>query len=361
MRIAVDTARPLAAEPETGHNRWHPDLHPLATLSPGDEITLETRDGLDGQLHRGSVSADIRGLDLGLGHPLTGPLAIEGAVPGDLLEVELVSFETADVGVTAVIPGFGFLADEFPDPYLVVWEIMGGKARAKELPGIAIPGGPFPGVIGVAPSHELMDAMRRREDELKAHGGPVADDLPERAVPQSAATGLRTIPPRETGGNVDVRQLVAGSRVLFPVHVAGALFSIGDLHFSQGDGEVCGTAIEVAGAATVRFALHKQPAWLPRFPAAETPGRPERPSFVTMGMPIAADGGNEPMDLTLAARNALLQMIDYLVSTRSLTREAAYVLASATVDLRVAEIVDVPNPIVTASLPLDIFEAREQR
>ena len=145
MRIAVDTARPLAAEPETGHNRWHPDLRPLATVSPGDEITLETRDGLDGQLHRESVSADIRGLDLGLGHPLTGPLAIEGAVPGDLLEVELVSFETADVGVTAVIPGFGFLADEFPDPYLVVWEIIGGKARAKELPGIAIPGGPVPG------------------------------------------------------------------------------------------------------------------------------------------------------------------------------------------------------------------------
>ena len=356
MRIAVDTARPLAAQPETGHNRWHPDIRALATVLPGDEITIETRDGIDGQLRREAVSADIHGLDLGLGHPLTGPLAIEGAEPGDLLEVELVRFETADVGVTAIIPDFGFLADEFPDPYLVVWEIADGSARAKELPGIAIPEGLFPGVIGVAPSHELMNDMRRREDELKARGGPVADDLPDRAVPESAASGLRTIPPRETGGNLDVRQLVAGSRVLLPVQVEGALFSIGDLHFSQGDGEVCGTAIEIAGAATVRFALHKQPAWLPRFPAAETPGRPQRPSFVTMGMPIAPDGRNEPLDLTLAARNALLEMIGYLVRTRGLSREAAYVLASATVDLRIAEVVDVPNPIVTASLPLDIFE-----
>ncbi len=356
VRIAVDRTRPLAAEPQTGHNRWHPDIEPIATVQAGDEITIETRDGLDGQLGRGSVAADVFGLDLGLGHPLTGPIAIEGARPGDLLEVELLAFESAEVGVSAVIPGFGFLTDEFPDPYLVVWEIENGKAVASELPGVAVPAAMFPGVAGVAPSHALMAAMRRREDELRERGGPVADDLPDRAVPQTAASGLRTIPPRETGGNIDVRQLVAGSRVFFPVSVDGALFSIGDLHFAQGDGEVCGTAIEVAGAAAVRIHLHRNPAWIPRFPTAETPSRPERRSFVTMGMPIAADGTNEPMDLTLAARNALREMLDYLEATRGLTRVAAYALASAAVDLRIAQVVDVPNPTVTATLPLDIFE-----
>ena len=356
MRVTVDPTRPLAEEPRTGHNRWHPDLDPIATVRPDEEITLETRDGIDGQLTPASTADDIHTLDLGLAHPLTGPIAVEGAEPGDVLEVELVDFESADVGITAVIPGFGFLADEFPDPYLAVWEIDGGRARAPQIPGVSVPGDMFPGVIGVSPSHVLMAEMRQREEELRARGGPVADDLPDRAVPAFASDGLRTIPPRETGGNVDVRQLVAGSRAFFPVHVPGARFSIGDLHFAQGDGEVCGTAIEVAGAATLRFRLHSQPAWCGRFPWCETPPRQERASFVTTGLPITAEGRNEPMDLTLAARNALREMISYLVGVRGLTREGAYVLASACVDLRISQVVDIPNPIVAAVLPLDIFE-----
>jgi formamidase len=356
VRFAVDSTRPLAEEPGTGHNRWHPEIAPLVAVEPGETITLETRDGIDGQLGRGSTADDVRRLDLGLGHPLTGPVEVAGAGPGDVLEVELVDFESVDVGVTAVIPGFGFLADEFPDPYVVLWEISDGRATAAELPGVAVPADMFPGVIGVAPSHGLMAEMRRREEELRADGGPVADDLPDRAVPALAAGGLRTIPPRETGGNMDVRQLAAGSRVFFPVHVPGARFSIGDLHFAQGDGEVCGTAIEVAGAATLRFSLHRQPAWRGRFPWSETPPRPGRAAFVTTGLPLAPDGANEPMNLTLCARNALLEMISYLVAVRGLTREAAYVLASATVDLRISQVVDVPNPVVAAVLPLDIFE-----
>jgi formamidase len=357
VRIEVDATRPLAAEPGSGHNRWHPGLEPIATVRPGDELTLETRDGLDGQLGPGRTHADVARIDRGLGHPLTGPIAVEGAEPGDVLEVELLAFETASSGITCVIPGFGFLAEDFPDPYLVVWEIEDGKARSASLPGVAVPGDPFPGVLGTAPSPERLEEQRRREEAVREAGGPVADPAPESAVPAACADGLRTIPPRETGGNLDVRQLVAGSRVLLPVDVPGALFSIGDLHFAQGDGEVCGTGIEIAGAVTIRFGLRAAPAWRPRSPAFETPGRPERRSFVTTGLPVTAAGENRAMDLELAARNALHELIGWVVETHGFEPEAAYCLASAAADLRIAEVVDVPNPVVTASLPLDIFES----
>lgn len=339
---------------ETAHNRWHPDLEPVVSVEPGEEVTLETRDGLDGQLTRDSTHGDAGRLDLGLGHPLTGPVWVAGAEPGDLLEVELVSYETADFGVTAVIPGFGFLADLFPEHYVVHWELLDGWARSPELPGVAVPEATFAGVIGVAPSHALMEEIRGREQAIANAGGPVADPVPERALPPAAASGLRTIPPREIGGNIDIRQLVAGSRLFLPVHVPGALFSIGDLHFAQGDGEVCGTAIEVAGAATVRFRVWKehQLAWRQRFPRYETrPEKPRGPVLATTG--IALD---VPMDIDAAAREALLEMIGYLETTYRFERVAAYALCSAAVDLRISEAVDVPYPLVSALLPLDIFQ-----
>jgi formamidase len=332
------------------HNRWHPDLEPIAEVGVDEEVRLEADDGLAGQLTRASTHADAGTLDLGLGHPLSGPLFVHGAEPGDVLEVQFVRYETADFGITAVIPGFGFLADLFPDPYLVKWEIAGGVARAAELPGVAVPEETFAGVVGVAPSRALMEGFRAREEALRARGEAVADAVPEAAIPPTVADGLRTIPPRETGGNLDVRQLVAGSRLWLPVAVPGALFSIGDLHFAQGDGEVCGTAIEVAGAATVRFALHKSPAARTRFPSYETPERPGHHSFATTGIPV--DAG---MDLNAAAREALLEMIAHLERTYGFERPAAYALCSAVVDLRVSEVVDVPYPVVSALLPLDAF------
>lgn len=338
------------------HNRWHPDLEPVATVSPGEELRLETEDGLAGQLGPESTHGDAAEIDLGLGHPLTGPVFVEGAEPGDVLEVELLRYETASTGVTALIPGFGYLSDLFPDPYLVVWQIEDGLARSDELPGVAIPGAPFAGVAGVAPSHETLERVRAREEELRGRGGAVADELPETATPPEAATGLRTIPPRELGGNLDIPQLVAGSRLLLRVDVPGALFSVGDLHFAQGEGEVCGTGIEVAGAVTLRFGLRKQPAWRPTFPAYETPGLPARPAFATTGISVDENGRNESLDLSLAARRALLEMLGYLTDERGLGREAAFALMSAAVDLRLSEVVDVPNPVVSALLPLDVFE-----
>jgi formamidase len=338
------------------HNRWHPDLEPVATVRPGEELTLETEDGLAGQLGRESSHQDAGSLDLGLGHPLAGPVRVEGAEPGDLLRVEFVAYRAADFGVTAVIPGFGYLADLFPDPYLVKWDIDGGYARSAELPGIAVPAATFAGVAGVAPSHGTMARVRAREEELRARGGAVADDLPETAVPPEAASGLRTIPPRELGGNLDVPQLIAGSRLVLPVDVPGALFSVGDLHLAQGEGEVCGTGIEIAGSVTLRFDLRKQPAWRPPFPVYETPGLPARPAFATTGLSVDENGRNESLDLSLATRRALLAMLDYLTLERGLGRAAAYALMSTAVDLRLSEIVDAPNPVVSALLALDVFE-----
>jgi formamidase len=196
-----------------------------------------------------------------------------------------------------------------------------------------------------------MEEIRAREQAIADAGGPVADPLPESALPAHAAAGLRTIPPRETGGNVDIRQLVAGSRLYLPVHVPGALFSIGDLHFAQGDGEVCGTAIEVAGAVTVRFRVQRGGRGL-RYPSYVTPTEPRRgPWFATTGLPV-----DSAMDLNVAAREALLEMIDHLAVTYGFARPAAYALCSVAVDLRISEAVDVPYPLVSALLPLDIFE-----
>lgn len=332
------------------HNRWHPDLTPVAEIAPGEEIRLETEEGLGGQFTRESTHADVAGANLGLGHPLTGPVYVKGAKPGQVLEVELVSYESDDFGTTAVIPGFGFLADVFPEPYLVKWEIADGFARSEELPGVVVPDGLFAGVVGVAPSHDRLEEFRRREEDLRARGQLVADSMPEAAVPPEAANGIRTIPPRELGGNMDTRQLVAGSRLWLPVDVPGALFSVGDLHFAQGDGEVCGTAIEVAGAVTVRFALGDGPA--PRLPRFECPALPEPPRFGTMGIPV-----DDGMDLNTGTRIALLEMIDHLEQHYGFERPAAYALCSVAVDLRVSEVVDVPYPVVSALLRLDVFES----
>jgi hypothetical protein len=156
---------------------------------------------------------------------------------------------------------------------------------------------------------------------------------------------------------MDVRALVAGSRLYLPVDVPGALFSIGDLHFAQGDGEACGVAIEVSGAATLRFRVHRTRRWRPSFPAYETPPRRPRREFATTGASLDDHGRNESMDLRLATRRALLSLIAWLQGEKGLSRQAAYVLCSVAADLRLSEVVDVPNPLVSAAIPLDLFEA----
>ena len=192
---------------------------------------------------------------------------------------------------------------------------------------------------------------------LEERGFPVAETGASGAVPAFAAAGLRTIPPRENGGNLDIRHLVVGSRLFLPVHVPGALFSAGDLHFAQGDGEVCGSAIEIAGAVTLRFSLHQAPAPRSPLPSYEVPARTTPASFVTTGVSLDDGGTAEWMDINLAARRALLELIDHLSATHGLAREAAYVLTSVAADLRLSQVVDVPHPLVSAAIRLDIFDS----
>ncbi len=181
------------------------------------------------------------------------------------------------------------------------------------------------------------------------------------ATGAAATAGLRTVPQRETGGNMDIKQLTVGSRLLLPVDCPGALVSLGDAHFAQGDGESCGVAIEMHARATVRFGLRKASdlAWRPRYPTfefTEPPIPAGRRYLVTTGLPLDADGRNEELDLNLAAKAALDEMVEYLTRVQGLTPSQAYILVSVAADLRVSEVVDVPNAIVSAHLPLDIFE-----
>jgi formamidase len=354
LRIGIDRGVRLDRGASNGHNRWHPDIAPAASADPGDDVTFELRDSRDGTIGRHSAHEDL--LDTPpLAHPLTGPLAVRGAEPGDVLEVELLAYETDDFGWTAIWPGSGFLGDLFERPFLAKWELDGERARSAELPGVAVPAGVFAGTIGVAPSDALSARAREREAALGRAGGTVHPPSADHAWPPAAADGLRTYPPRENGGNMDVRDLTAGATLWLPVHVRGALLSIGDLHFAQGDGEVCIAAIETGGTATVRVALRGE-GWRPRFPCWAAPGRPPRACFATTGIPLDDHGRNADRDLNLAARRALLELLDWLVAEHGLGREAAYVLMSVAAELRVSEVVDAPNALVSAVLPLDVFE-----
>ena len=364
--IRIDRTLPLAAEPGTGHNRWHPAIAPVLRCAPGDEVVLDTRDTFDGFFDRASTSKDVEVADFGLVHPLTGPVEVEGAQPGDLLVAEILEVIPQPFGFTAQVPGFGFLRDDFPEPFLVRWDLADGVAVSDDLPGVRIPGAPFMGVIGVAPSVELLRTASAREADVAARGGVALPPDPAGAVPTDpaiAGVALRTIPPREHGGNIDIKQVTAGTRLLLPVWVDGALFSAGDAHFAQGDGESCGTAIEMAATLRVRLDLRpglavereiRTPCFerLSSEPAFAAP--PAR-YFATTGMCLTADGRNESEDLTLAARNALAAMIRHLGHEYGYSPQQAYAICSVAVDLRISQTVDLPNAIVSAFLPLDIF------
>ena len=365
--IEIDRSKRLKEEPGKGHNRWHPDIPPVLEVDPGDEVVLEARDALDGQVKPGMTVADMDHLPRKVGHPLTGPVYIKGARPGDLLEIEYMDITPQPHGWTCNRTGIGFLRDLFPEPSLVHWEIKDGWATSDQLPGVHIPNGSFMGTAGIAPSHTQMEQWTHREAELMARGGIVFPPDSEDAVPSAepiASEGLRTIPPRENCGNVDAKQLTRGSRLMIPVNVDGALYSVGDGHFAQGDSECCIAAIEMGATAVVRFRVHEGEAarhnirW-PRFAHPGYFASPEwavpRNFIATMGMPIREDGTNEGEDLTLAARNALINMIE-LLQERGWSRQQAYIICSVAVDLKISNAVDLPNVTVSAFLPEDIFQ-----
>src|SRR5262249_7124532 len=215
-----DPHLPLFQQADKGHNRWHPDIRPLVRIATGSVIELDTLDGLDGQITPQTKVEDLASIDLGRVHPMTGPVFVEGAEPGDLLAVKIEAIATAEHGFTCIMPGFGFLRDLFPKPFVVHWEMADGFARSKELPRVKIPGAPFMGVMGVAPSRELLQRIVAREAELVRRGGMAMPPNPAGALPAGgtiAAAGFRTIAPHENGGNMDIKQITAGSTLYLPV------------------------------------------------------------------------------------------------------------------------------------------------
>ena len=295
------------------HLAWDRTVEPVLSVASGSEVAFDALDASCGQITADSTVADLAALDFSRVDQVAGPIFIEGAEPGDTLEVELLDFTPGDWGWTAAIPGFGLLADEFPDPALRITRLA--ERIAEFLPGVRIPLAPFCGELGVAPAGEARS----------------------------------TIPPTELGGNMDTRHLTAGSTLWLPVAVPGALFSLGDGHAAQGDGEVCGTAIETPMRATVRLTVRRDVrVTAPEFRTAGPLGA----STNTAGW-FAADGVGP--DLMTAARDATRRMIDRLGIEHGLAAIDAYLLMSVAGDLRISEIVDQPNWIVTAYCPRSIF------
>jgi formamidase len=366
------------------HNRWHPAIPPVAFANSGDTAVFGTRDAFDHSLNRNSTAADVVALNLNLVHPLTGPLFVNGAAPGDVLAVTLLDIEPDKFGYTIIVPGFGFLRDVFPDPFIARWDLTRGGATSPDIAGVKIRFDGFMGTIGVAPGPAQVETYFQREAELAAAGGFVLQPQPLDALP-SAVCGpagshsgrcLRTIPPRENGGNMDVKQMQVGTTLLLPCFVDGCLLSIGDVHFAQGDGEVSGTAIEMDATVKVKVnvvkglgALVTQPqfhggAQLKQIAPNKfhaTVGYPLKPKGVIPPTHAYLDGvkigplSNLSEDVTLAARDALLHMVDWLTINKGLTPEQAYCLSSVAVDLRISNLVDTPNVAVSAVLDLGVF------
>ena len=369
-------------------NRLHPQIPMAARAVPGQTILFKARNASDFDLDPDSSYDDPRAGDpqIGTVHPLAGPVHIEGGEAGDVLAVTLLDIDPGPFGYTVVSP-IGFISDHITGSLRVLWQLDRTEAVTADIPGVRVPNASFPGVVTVLPGREQLDAMLAREEELADAGGAVFRPHPLHASP-AAVCGpegthkeecLRTLPPREHGGNMDIRYLQVGVTLYLPCYVNGCGLAIGDSHFAQGDGEVSGTAIEMDADISVTTRLIKDGPALKRGPHYEGPARvldiPSRRFYATTGFPLKEEGEVPPdmkylesekiaglqnlsKDISLAARNALLEMIDYMTETYGLTAEQAYIIASVAVDLRIGQLVDAPNVGVTAILPLDIFVNR---
>jgi len=349
-------------------NRYHPNIKPAATVKQDQLFVLETRDALDSDLTFASTAQDVAAVNLNLVHPLTGPVFFEGAKRGDALAVTIIDIAPDEFGYTTIVPGFGFLRDVFREPYIVHWSLTRNEARSKDLPGISVPMNAFMGTVGVLPGKPELDKWIKREKALADAGGAALTPQPVDALPADlcGANGpakdecVRTVPPRENGGNLDTKETVVGTTLLFPCFIDGCGLFAGDVHYAQGGGEVCGTAIEMGAKVTMRAKV--LPGMASLLSTMHFEGNEgQLPPFSTyLGGQKITPLANLSEDVSLAARNATLNMIDFLVAKKGLTREQAYVLTSVAVDLNIAQLVDVPNLGVTAILNRDVFQS-EQR
>lgn len=302
--------------PERVHYKWNKDLPPALEVDPGDIVTCRTKDVTDGQVTPGCDASVLASINFDRIYPLAGPISVRGAAPGDALEVEILDLRPLDWGWTGIIPTLGLLAEDFPGPYIRHWDLSDGHTT-RMRDDLIIPLQPFCGVMGVEPAEPGEHFV---------------------------------LPPGPFGGNMDIRHLNRGTRLLLPVQVPGALFSAGDCHAAQGDGEVCVTGIECPMEFTLRFGVRKGLS-IPA-PQFQTPG-PLTPRHDALGYYATTGVGPDLMQCT---KDAVRAMIVHLGRTYGLSPEDAYVLCSVAVDLKISEVVDAPNWIVSAYLPLSIFK-----
>ncbi len=386
----VDQSKSMREQDVPGHNRWHPDIPPAVTVRPGSEVRIESREWMDGQVGNNDSANDIRDLNLNVNHMLSGPIGVEGAEPGDLLVVDILDIgpvpqETGDVagqgwgytGIFAKGNGGGFLTDWYPDACKAIWDFHGQIATSRHIPGVRFTGITHPGLIGTAPDHDMLARWNRREQALI---DTAPDKVPPLALPPQPAEvlagtltgselerigreGARTVPPRENGGNQDIKNFSRGSRVFLPVYVSGGLLSTGDLHFSQGDGEItfCG-AIEMGGFIDLHIDLIKggmekygvstNPIFMP---GNVEPRYDEFISFIGISVDHQTDT-NLHLDATLAYRNAVLNGIEYLKKFGYTGEQAYLLLCAAPIEGRLSSVVDIPNACCSLYLPTGIFD-----
>ncbi|HEY2005989.1 MAG TPA: acetamidase/formamidase family protein [Solirubrobacteraceae bacterium] len=295
---------------------WDNTAEPALEVESGTVVGLEAADASGGQLASDSTAADVAAMDLGCVNPVTGPVFVRGARPGDVLAVEILELRPKNWGWTAIIPGFGLLAQEFPDPWLRISTVDADQRTVRFADDITLPFSPFPGTIGVAPAEPGRHSV---------------------------------VPPRRWGGNMDIKHLRVGTTLLLPVGVEGALFSVGDTHAAMGDGEVCGTAVETAMDTAVRLTVRRDVSLdYPQYhvPAGQLAATEASSYHVCTGI---------HSDLMEAAREATRAVIDHVMERYGRSREEAYAIASVAVDLRIHEVVDTPNWVVGAFLPESIF------
>ncbi|MBI5925360.1 MAG: acetamidase/formamidase family protein [Aquabacterium sp.] len=365
---------------ENIHNRWHPDIPMACWVNPGDEFILETFDWTGGFIKNNDSADDVRDIDLSTVHYLSGPVGVKGAEPGDLLVVDLLDIGAKQDslwgfnGFFSKQNGGGFLTEHFPLAQKSIWDIHGMFTKSRHVPGVSYAGLIHPGLIGCLPDHKMLEAWNTREQELidsnpgvtglanppfagTAHMGKLTGEAKDKA----AATAARTVPPREHGGNCDIKDLSRGSKVYFPVYVDGAGLSVGDLHFSQGDGEItfCG-AIEMAGWVHMKVTLIKggmakygikNPIFKP------SPIKPVYNDYLIFeGISVDEQGKQLYLDVNVAYRQACLNAIEYLKKFGYSGAQAYSILGTAPVQGHISGVVDVPNACATLWLPTEIFD-----
>jgi formamidase len=385
----LDSTKPFTEQKLLGHNRWHPDIPAAVMVKPGDSFRVDCREWFDGAIKNDDSAEDIRDAPLTSVHVLSGPLGVEGAKPGDLLIVDILDIgpipqETGPLagqgwGYTGIFPkknGGGFLTDQFPDAYKAVWDFSGGVATSRHIPHVSFTGIVHPGLMGTAPSESLLSSWNTREAALIATdpdrvpplalppepGSAILGGVPESEFDRIARSAARTAPPRENGGNQDIKNLSKGSRVFYPVYVDGANLSVGDLHFSQGDGEItfCG-AIEMGGYVDLRVDII--PGGMETYGVTENavflPGNtdPQYSQWLAFsGTSVTLDGEQRYLDSHLAYQRACLHAIDYLTKFGYSPEQAYLLLGAAPIEGRLSGVVDIPNACATVYIPTAIFD-----